>query len=87
MKKIKILLFVVLLSCFSISCDVDKLLDRVSEKTCEIGVREIKDEYNDQINVIKNDTNLTQEQIDEKIAALIIKRDEEIKTFEMDCSF
>ena len=83
MKKIKILFFVILLSCFSASCG--DIIDEAFNKVCEISIKQVREDYTDLIQEVRDDPNLTQEQKNDQIAILEDQRDEEIQEIKDDC--
>ena len=83
MKKFKIVSFVILLSCFSISCE--GIIDEAINKVCEIGIKQVKEDYADLIKNVKNDPDLTQEEKDVQIVTLEDQRDEEIQEIKDEC--
>lgn len=84
MKKFKFVVLTVIISFFLSSCS--DLVDEVVSKVCEVGVKEIRDEYNIQIDQIQNDPDLSQQEKDDQIATLTNQRNEDIQVFESECS-
>ena len=79
MKKIKTI--AVLLLFMSLSCDV------VEEKICDVAIKQVEDEYEEWILEVRNDTSLSDEEIEEEIRLLNEELQEEIKELKDDCDF
>lgn len=79
MKTIKTI--AVLLLFLSFSCDV------VEEKICDVAIKQVEDEYEEWILEVQNDTNLSDEEIEEEIRTLNEELQAEIKELRDDCDF
>lgn len=79
MKTIKTI--AVLLLFLSFSCDV------VEEKICDVAIKQVEDEYEEWILEVQNDTNLSDEEIEEEIRILNEELQAEIKELRDDCDF
>ena len=84
MKINRFLVLAVLLLFFLNSCE--DIVDGIVDKVCDVGVKEIRDDYNGQISQIQNNPDLSQQEKEDQIEALTIERDDEVELFKSDCS-
>ena len=84
MKNYKFFVVTIMLLIFLTSCG--DIVDELVVKVCEVGIEEIRDDYNGQISQIQNDPDLSQEEKDNQIEFLTTERDEEIQLFQSECS-
>ncbi|CDF78993.1 hypothetical protein BN863_12810 [Formosa agariphila KMM 3901] len=67
------------------SCDVEELVEKITGETCEVLIIKLYDEYDEYINEVINNDNLSQEEKDKLIAEYEDLRDEKVQEVQDTC--